>query len=128
MPCGISSASVNFAWVFPAECSATVSAFAAVSINNYFPSCKAGITVRSPYYKFACWVNVIFYFIVEQMCILWILILHTLNQNLLNIIRYFFQHLFFVSKIIVLCRNHNRVYALGFTVVTIFECNLAFCI
>ena len=84
--------------------------------------------MRAANHKFACWVDMIFDLIVEQLCVFFIFRFYTWDQDVNNIILDLRQHFCFGIKIIVLCRNNDRVDANRLVVIVVFKRYLAFCI
>ena len=79
-------------------------------------------------HKLAGWVNMVFDFIVEKMCVFRILCFYPWDQDIDDIFLDLCQHAFFFTKIIMLCRNNDRINTYRLVVIIIFQRNLAFCI
>src|SRR5947199_4387934 len=102
MPGGICCAPVNFGWILSAECPAAMRTLAAICVHDDFTAGKTCIAMGTADHKFSGRVNMIFYFIIEQMTIFLILRLYPGNQNIYNILIDSCKHFRFTVKIIML--------------------------
>ena len=105
-----------------------MSALASVCVNDNLAACKTSVTVRTSDNKLSCRVDKILDVVVKQRKHLLAvnLLLDTRHEDILHVFLYTCQHSVIVRvKLVVLCRNHDGVYAAGLAVVVVFNRNLA---
>ena len=119
---------VHLRGVFPREGTAAVCSFTAVGVNDDFPSGQTGVSVWSSDDEYACRVDVVLDFVMEE-CKHFLavyLFLHPRDEDVDDIVLDDFQHRFLVLvEIIVLRGDDDGVYALRYALVRIFDRHLA---
>src|SRR5438045_2390336 len=100
MPRCIGSAAIHFGWIFTTESATAMCTFTTVSINDNFPACQPGITMRTANNKLAGWINMVFDIIVEKLCIFFIPGFYSWDQDIDNIAFDLSQHFCFTVKIV----------------------------